>query len=601
MFTAAAGGTQLQSITFQSAQGVFHAGLSGLNASDLPNPYITAALYLGSPATGLTLVPGSVNTVALNVPGGDQFVTVPFAAVQNVTAGQVFTAALLIDDVPSGIFPFMEDNSGSNTNSYFDVDNPIGNVNTYTIATPNDPTLNGVTYPGQPAGYTNAYVDTTVLRMNPIPATATLTVTGGGTFSGTIQDGAGTVALTVAGTSQTLTLSGSNNYSGLTTINSGDTLKAGSASALDATNNVSDGGTLDVGGHSISIGALTGSGSVIDSGSAATLTVAGGGFFTGNISGANTALTVGGTTQSLTLAGTDTYGGSTTINGGDTLQAGSFTALSPNSNVSNAGTLDLGGYSNSIGALNGGGTVTNNLHTYQIDDGVLDPSVPGFNDTLGDETTPSLAEDNWNGNVFTAQAGGTQLQSVSFYAGPNGVTPGVSFTNPSPVTVALYTGAPGAGLTLVASSVYTTAALNPAPDSWVTVPFASLQNIPAGQVFTAVVYIPDQPDTAGPWTLDNSGVSTGSYFDVDSPPGNVGSYNLAAPNSPTLNGASWESTGDSDIVPGVTLLRVNETTPAATLTVTGSGSYSGTIQDGSGTVALTLTNIPNSGTTPPAI
>ena len=123
-------------------------------------------------------------------------------------------------------------------------------------------------------------------------AAATFTVAGGGNFSGNIT-GAIT-ALTIAGASQTLALSGNNTYGGLTTINSGDTLKAGSSTAFSANSGVSDSGTLDLSGFGNSIGALSGGGAVINSGAAATLTVTGGGSFSGNITGANTALTVAG-------------------------------------------------------------------------------------------------------------------------------------------------------------------------------------------------------------------------------------------------------------------------------------------------------------------
>ena len=102
-----------------------------------------------------------------------------------------------------------------------------------------------------------------------------------------------------------------------------------------------------------------------DSGASATLTVTGGGNFAGNITGANTALTVadGGATQTLVLAGNDIYGGLTTINSGDTLVAGSGTALTGDTSVTDNGTLDLDGQSITIGALNGSGTVTNSSMT----------------------------------------------------------------------------------------------------------------------------------------------------------------------------------------------------------------------------------------------
>ena len=492
VFTAAAGGTQLQSITFVTSSINFSGTSTGLNSGNLPNPNITAALYTGSPATGLSLVPGSVNTVPLNVPTGLQYVTVPFASLQYVPAGQVFTAALLVDDVAGNIGIWTEDSSNSNANSYYDVDNPIGDVNTYNIAAPNDPTLNGNTYPGQPAGTSNAYADTTLLRVNEITPAATLTVSGGGSYSGTIQNGSGTVALTVAGTSQT-----------------------------------------------------------------------------------------------LTLTGTDTYSGATTINSTDTLQAGSATALSSSSNVANAGTLNLGGYSNSIGTLSGNGTVTNNLVTYQIDNGVTQQP---FNDTLYSE-----AEDNWNANVFTAAAGGTQLQSITFVTESinfSGASTGLNSGNlPNPnITAALYLGSPATGMTLVPGSVNTVPLNVPTGLQYVTVPLAAPQNIAAGQVFTAALLVDDVPNNIGVWLEDNSGSNANSYFDDDAgvPSGTVNTYNIASPNDPTPNGDNWGSSGSTNAYADTTLLRVNDFASAATLTVTGGGSYSGTIQNGNGTLALTV-------------
>ena len=61
----------------------------------------------------------------------------------------------------------------------------------------------------------------------------------------------------------------------------------------------------------------------------------------------------------LILTGNSTYFGATTISAG-TLQAGSTTALSPNSAFTVNSVLDLNGSSNAIGSLAGNGTVTNN-------------------------------------------------------------------------------------------------------------------------------------------------------------------------------------------------------------------------------------------------
>jgi autotransporter-associated beta strand protein len=422
-----------------------------------------------------------------------------------------------------------------------------------------------------------------------VAGAVTLTVNGGGSFSGVIQNGSGTAALTVAGSSQSLTLSGANTYSGATTINSTDTLKAGSTTALSASSSFSDAGTLDLASFGNSIGALNGAGTVTSSAAGAvTLTVGGGGSFSGIIqNGSGTvALTVAGSSQTLTLSGANTYSGATTISSTDTLKAGSATALAANSSFSDAGTLDLAGFSNSIGALNGAGTVTNSLLStiYQIDNGT---TAVGFNNTLFSES-----EDNWVGNVFTAVAGSTVLSSISFqtYSALNATT------LPSPfVTAALYTGAPGAGLTLVRSSVCTLP-LNVAAGTFVTVPFATPQTLSAGQVFTAALLIDNVPNTTFPFELDNSGSNANSYYDISAPSGNVNTYRLRAPNGPTLNGVNYGATGSSN-APGYldrTILRVNRV-PAA-LTVTGGGSFSGTIKDGSGDGAMSLIVAGNSQT-----
>ena len=59
------------------------------------------------------------------------------------------------------------------------------------------------------------------------------------------------------------------------------------------------------------------------------------------------------------MSGTNTYSGPTTVTTG-TLQAGSGSALSATSDFTVSSTLDLNGFSNSIGSLAGNGTITNN-------------------------------------------------------------------------------------------------------------------------------------------------------------------------------------------------------------------------------------------------
>lgn len=109
----------------------------------------------------------------------------PFAMSEYVATGQVFTAALLIDDVPVTAVPFALDTSGVSTGFYYDISNPVGSVNNYNLAYPNFPTLNGATYPGQPDGATNAAPGVTILRVNatsvavPEPSTLSMLAIGG--------------------------------------------------------------------------------------------------------------------------------------------------------------------------------------------------------------------------------------------------------------------------------------------------------------------------------------------------------------------------------------------------------------------------------------
>ena len=134
-----------------------------------------------------------------------------------------------------------------------------------------------------------------------------------------------------------LTLSGSNSYSGGTTISAG-TIKIGNSSALGSDGLTVNGGTLDLNGNSISVTALSGTGGIIkdNSGSASstkTLTV--------NTSTTNTppfagSLNNDGTHDklalnksgygTLSLSGSNNYSGGTTINAG-TLQIGNISAL----------------------------------------------------------------------------------------------------------------------------------------------------------------------------------------------------------------------------------------------------------------------------------
>jgi fibronectin-binding autotransporter adhesin len=185
-------------------------------------------------------------------------------------------------------------------------------------------------------------------------------------FSGlvTSSDGAN-FTKTGAGT---LTLSNSaNNYTGITTVSGGtlavDTLAngglvsgIGASSATSSNLVLQSGGELEYGGataasnRGFTLG--TGGGAIDVSSGASTLTVSG------------TAVGAGSLTKQgagvLVLSGANTYTGGTAVSAG-TLRAGStqaFGGATGAMNVAAGATLDLNGFSNSVGVLLGGGAVT---------------------------------------------------------------------------------------------------------------------------------------------------------------------------------------------------------------------------------------------------
>ena len=211
-------------------------------------------------------------------------------------------------------------------------------------------------------GLDNAYINTggVTFDTNGFSSTAgqpLLTGTGlPGNDGGLIKTGAGT-----------LTLSGSNTYNGGTTINNG-TLQLGNANGLGAIsgNLTINGGTLDLDGYSATVALLSGTAGTITSSTntSETLTVGSAlsSTYSGTIANAAGALGVIKTgTGMLTLSGNNSYAGGTVVAQG-TLRLGNANALGTATNglSVNGGTLDLNGYSPTVGSFSGsnGGTIT---------------------------------------------------------------------------------------------------------------------------------------------------------------------------------------------------------------------------------------------------
>lgn len=184
------------------------------------------------------------------------------------------------------------------------------------------------------------------------------------TISATVAPGTGVFTKNGLGT---LTLSGSNTYSGGVNVFAG-TLKAGSTSAFGDSGNVlrvESGAVVDLNGFDTTIGAIdsNGSGTITNSSATtATLTINANAFGTGfaGILAGNLALTKTGSIT-LILNAANSYTGGTTINGGTVRVATTATLGSTTGalTLGGSGTLSLeGGNSLTVGALSGSGTIT---------------------------------------------------------------------------------------------------------------------------------------------------------------------------------------------------------------------------------------------------
>jgi autotransporter-associated beta strand protein len=188
-----------------------------------------------------------------------------------------------------------------------------------------------------------------------------------------ILSGSG-ASLTKIGTG-TQTLSGSNSYSGGTTINGGQ-LSLGNASALGAsTNSLTNNGRVNLGGNSISVGSLDGNASgVVTNGTAGSTTLTVGSnnsnsTYAGTIVAGTGAIALTKTgTGTLTLTGNNSYTGGSTINGG-ALSITTNRAIGTGAVAMSAGTLFQ--YSGGAATVANNFTVTGGTGTIQNTGGGL--------------------------------------------------------------------------------------------------------------------------------------------------------------------------------------------------------------------------------------
>ncbi len=277
---------------------------------------------------------------------------------------------------------------------------------------------------------TNAFIPTlgTLNGAGTVLMSGGLVVGGGGTFTGVLGPGLGTLKITAG----TLILSGSNSYTGSTTLQGGCVLTVNTA-GLGATSSIifsSGGGTLKATSNLGSSGTPTtfpltlsagGDVGVIDTNSFDV-------FVSGHVTGPGS-LTKSGT-GTLKLTGSNDYSGATVVNAG-TLQAGSTTAFGIASavTVNNSAILDLNNNSLSVASLSGTPSTTVSLGsgTLTLTNGSLTPfygtvtGTGGLTITGGSLTLMGISN-TYSGT--TTIRGGTTLNTINF-----GATNNITFTN----------------------------------------------------------------------------------------------------------------------------------------------------------------------------
>ena len=327
-----------------------------------------------------------------------------------------------------------------------------------------------------------------------------LTVSGAGnvTKSAGVVSGTGGLTQTLTGT---LTLSVANTYSGATAVSAG-TLKLGVANAVGANSAVtlSGGTTLDMAGFADTVASIAGGGSITNSSATAATLTAGGSnastTFSGVIANGTGAVALTKTgSGTLTLAAADTYTGATTVSAG-TIALGATNGIGASSAVTVAGgaTLDLAGYSDTIGSLAGAGGVTSSAA------GAVTLTAGGNNTT----TTYSGVLASGSGTVSLTKSGtGTlTLSGVNTYTGSTTIGAGtIAIAADSGLGTAPAVPTPGQ-LVFNGGTLNTTATLSLDPDRGIALTGAGTLNTNAGTTLTVGGIV------AGTGNLTASGTGT---------------------------------------------------------------------------------------------
>lgn len=408
-----------------------------------------------------------------------------------------------------------------------------------------------------------------------------------GSISIVLAGGAGITGLTKTG-SGTVTLDAANTFTGFTTV-SGGTLAYGVDNAVSTGDVRVSGGTLDVGSHCDTVGAVTVSNNGSIAGTTGVLTSTG--VFTVNTSSTttisanlagNVSLTKGGS-GILTMSGTNRYSGPTTVNTG-TLCIGDGTkdgSLTGNISLAAGTTLTFNNASTAeySGIISGDGAVTKT--------GVGRLTLSGANDYTGLTTvcdgTLALGADNVirDGNALILNSGTIDVDSHSDSVGTLAIGNG-SVTGTTGVLTAT-NGYMASGTAAISATLGGTAGL--------------MKNGPGTLTFTGNnIY-------AGTITVNGGTLQLGDGATSGTVAGNIclgantslvfnnaseSSYGGAISGSGTvakegtgiftLNGTSNNYSGGTAIMNGTLKLGVDNALPASTVIAFGSSASSGVLE-----------------------
>ncbi|HTW33290.1 MAG TPA: autotransporter-associated beta strand repeat-containing protein, partial [Rhizomicrobium sp.] len=384
--------------------------------------------------------------------------------------------------------------------------------------------------------------------------------------------------------SETLTLTGNNTYTGMTTIASGATLQIGSGGAT---------------------GSISDSSAIVDNG---TLTIDTNGttLLTGAISGTNGQLMQVGSGTTI-LAGNNTYGGTTTVASG-TLQIGNGGATgSLTSNIANAGTVvfDTSGTSTYANVISGAGTVT-------IANTATGTTIFTGNNTYTGTTTIASGTLQIGNNTGTGAVAGNITNNASLVF-ENGGTPPYGGTISGTGTVTIVDAA-GGTTTLTGNNTYTgtttitsgtlqignggsTGAIagNVTDNSNITFDRADSNGIYAGaitgtgsltQAGTGTTVLTGANSYSGGTTIANGTLQLGNASAAGSITGNVtdnGTLEFDRSNSYTYGGVISGTGGVTQAGSGQTTLTATEAYSGPTVVSDGTLLVNGSITSSSGT------------------